>query len=571
VGEQYFMMTEENEYFEENTIIEFKYDVSKPEGWRWVPIRVRHDKTAELNSGQSKNYGNAYHVANNNWFSIHHPISEDIISSGENIPTEQTIQNDIYYNRNEEETSTRSLRDFHNLFVKKNLIMAVANRGDILIDYAVGKGGDISKWQYANLEFVFGIDISRDNIYNNKDGVCVRYLKAKKKYPRIFNALFIHGDSGLNIRSGEAFMTEKDKQIEKAVFGNGPKDATLLGKGVYKNYGIASNGFNISSCQFALHYFFESKNTLHSFLRNIAECTRINGYFIGTCYDGKTLFNLLKGKEKGESVLITKGGNKLCEITKMYDKTGFPEDEECLGFPIYDYQQSINNVLKEYLVNFDYFIRVMEDYGFVLATREEAKNRSLPNGTGLFSELFLMMENELKMNPKRHVDYATASEMSPEERRISFMYRYFIFRKVRNVDLSKMYKAMPVAKIHQYKEDDEEEEKDEGKEEQENIELIIGKQKPANKDKKTKEKETKEKETKEKETKEETKEKETKETNTKPKKTIIRKKKVVLNQFEPMEESIEMKEIKDLELQKGEPTIVLKPKLKLKLKIKPKT
>lgn len=522
VGEQYFMMTEENEYFEEDTIIEFKYDMTKPEGWRWTPIRVRYDKTAELNSGLSKNYGNAYHVANNNWFSIHHPISEEIISSGENIVTEQTIQNDIYYNRSEEETNTRSLRDFHNLFVKKNLIMAVTNRGDTLIDYAAGKGGDISKWQYANLKFVFGIDVSRDNIFNNKDGACVRYLKARRKFPTLFDGLFIHGDSGLNIRSGNAFMTEKDKQITKAIFGNGPKDATILGNAVYNNYGIANQGFNISSCQFALHYFFESKNTLHSFLRNIAECTRINGYFIGTCYDGKTLFNLLKGKEKGESILINKDGKKICEITKMYEETGFPEGEECLGYAIYDYQQSINNILKEYLVNFDYLIRVMEDYGFVLDTREKSNTRSLPNSTGLFSELYVMMENELKMNPKKYVDYGTSTEMSAEERRISFMYRYFIFRKVRNVDLSKLHKIVEPAKIHN--DDDEVQEK--GKTATEPVPS------PAPE---------------------------------KPKKIIIRKKKVVLKQFEPIEEDV-LKEITDLEVQKGEPTIVLKPKLKLKVK-----
>jgi hypothetical protein len=48
------MTTEENEYFEENMIVEFKYvtdDESKSGFWRWIPIRVRHDKTSELRSG----------------------------------------------------------------------------------------------------------------------------------------------------------------------------------------------------------------------------------------------------------------------------------------------------------------------------------------------------------------------------------------------------------------------------------------------------------------------------------------------------------------------------------------
>jgi hypothetical protein len=64
-GNNCVMTTEENEYFEENMIVEFKYvtdDESKSGFWRWIPIRVRHDKTSELRSGV-KNYGNAYHVA----------------------------------------------------------------------------------------------------------------------------------------------------------------------------------------------------------------------------------------------------------------------------------------------------------------------------------------------------------------------------------------------------------------------------------------------------------------------------------------------------------------------------
>ena len=35
--------------------------------------------------------------------------------------------------------------------------------------------------------------------------------------------------------------------INKAVFGTGPKDVDILGKGVYNQYGVGENGFNISS------------------------------------------------------------------------------------------------------------------------------------------------------------------------------------------------------------------------------------------------------------------------------------------------------------------------------------
>ena len=431
-----YMMTEENEYFEDDMIVEFKYIMDNDDGWKWVPLRVRYDKTSELRAGM-KNYGNAYHVANNNWHSIHQPITETMISTGENLP-EYEHNDDVYYNRSSEETSTQGLRDFHNLVVKKNLIMGVSERDDTLIDYAVGKAGDMSKWVRSKLKFVLGVDVSPDNIHNQVDGACARFIRANKKYTKMPKALFVTGDSSRNIRNGDAVDTDKDKQIIKAVFGNGPKDISLLGKGVYNQYGIAETGFNVSSCQFAIHYFFKNKTTFHNFIRNIAECTKINGYFVGTCYDGKQVFNLLENKNKNEGITILKNERKIYEITKMYDKTGFPDDEMSLDYAINVYQESINKVFREYLVNFDYLTRIMDDYGIVLVTKEEATAMGLPDGTGLFSELYSAMEQEIQQYPIRKNDYGKAPYMSPEEKQISFMNRYFAFKKVRSLDVKKM-------------------------------------------------------------------------------------------------------------------------------------
>jgi len=433
------MLTEEGEYFEEDMIVEFKYVESNEEGWRWIPLRVRYDKTSDLRAG-GKNYGNAYHVANNNWHSIHHPITRDMICRGENIP-ELAPSEDVYYNRAKIETSTQGLRDFHNLYVKKKLIVGVSHRHDTLIDYAVGKAGDLSKWIQANLSFIFGVDISKDNIHNQKDGACSRYLSTHRKYKIMPKALFVVGNSGFNIRKGLAFTTEKDKQITNAVFGQGPKDKAVLGQGVYNQYGKAEKGFNVSSCQFAMHYFFENKTLFHSFLRNISECTKMQGYFIGTCYDGAEVFRLLKNKKRDEGITILKGERKIYEIIKLYDETGFPDDEMSLGYAVNVYQESINKVFREYLVNFNYLIRIMEDYGFVLVSKEEAHKMDLPDGSGLFSELFTHLEIEMKKNPLKQ-DYGTAPNMTIEEKQISFMNRYFIFKKVRNVDAEKMGKII---------------------------------------------------------------------------------------------------------------------------------
>jgi hypothetical protein len=437
------MFTEENEVFEDNTIVEFRYDLSREGQWRWVPLRVRYDKTGEFRRG-IKNYGNAYHVANNNWYSIHNPITEEMLSTGQNIPNEIGGDDDIYYNRIglTSNNLTKAMRDFHNLFVKKILIKSVSNKGDTLIDFACGKGGDFSKWINAQLSFVFGIDVSKDNLENKLDGACARYLNYRKKFKNIPYALFVNGNSGLNIRSGKAMLNDKAVQITKAVFGEGVKDESKLGKGVVRQYAKGMNGFSISSCQFALHYFFKDKETITEFLKNVAETTALNGYFIGTCYDGKLIFDLLKKTEKGESIQIydTDSKVKIWEIKKEYDDDNFPDDSNCLGYKIDVFQESINQMIPEYLVNFVYLNRLMEDFGFKSISREEAKQLGLPEGNGLFSELYMMMLEEMNKNKYSGLgsEYGYANNMSSYEKKISFLNRYFVYKKIRHINTNKV-------------------------------------------------------------------------------------------------------------------------------------
>ena len=430
------MFSEENEVFTDNTIVEFSYNFDLDEGWRWVPLRVRHDKTSEYRRGQPQ-YGNAYRVANDNWKSINYPVTEDMICSGSNIP-DVLVSEDVYYNTPAGKMLTQSMKDFHNLYVKKMLINSVSKQGDILVDFACGKAGDLPKWIGSRLAFVFGIDISKDNLENRLNGACARFLNAKKINKNMPYCLFVNGNSAYNIRKGDAMLNDKAKQITAAVFGNGPKEPAKIGKGVSRQYGVGEVGFNVSSCQFALHYFFENPDTLQGFLRNVAECTALNGYFIGTAYDGKLVYNMLKKSKTGESVQIVENGKKLWEITKGYGADNFDDDSSCIGYKIDVYQESINQNIGEFLVNFDYLNRIFELYGFKLIDREEAKSLGLPEGSGLFSELFVNMQEQIKINKYKEKDYGSALKMTSFEKKISFLNRYFVYKKIREVNTEKV-------------------------------------------------------------------------------------------------------------------------------------
>jgi hypothetical protein len=285
---------------------------------------------------------------------------------------------------------------------------------------------------------VFGIDISKDNLENRLNGACARFLNYRKDFKHVPSALFVNGNSGLNIRSGLAMMNDKAGQITKAVFGNGPNDAEKLGKGVAKQYGKGENGFNVSSCQFAIHYLFENQSTFQNFIRNVSECTALNGYFIGTTYDGKLIFNMLKKKKIGESVELYEGDRKIWEIRKEYDEDKFDDDVTSLGYKIEVFQETINKMFPEYLVNFDYLERVMGNYGFQLLKRDEAKLIGLPEGSGSFVDLFNMMDDEVKRQPMKKEKYGSALNMTPNEKKISFLNRYFVFKKISHVNAEKI-------------------------------------------------------------------------------------------------------------------------------------
>ena len=425
------MMTEDKtETFEDDTIVEFRYDKTKEPGFNWIPIRVRYDKTADYKSG-GKNYGNAYHVAESVWRTIHDPITTQMITSGSGIP-DMIGDDDVYYNRSGD-SKTRALRDFHNLYVKRKVIMSVCHPGNKLIDLTVGKGGDFSKWIASKLSFVFGVDVARDNIENRLDGACARYLNYKKTTPSVPSALFVNGNSGLNVRSGEACFTDKGREIVRAVFGEGPKDEKKLGRGVYKNYGQGEKGFNVVSCQFALHYFFENTKMLHNFLRNASECCRVGGYFIGTCYDGREVFKMLEDKKQGESVSQNIDGKKIWEVTKQYDSDTLENDATSVGMAIDVYQETINKTFREYLVNFNYLDKLLQEYGFEKASSAETKGIG-GRSVGTFSDCYYLMKSEINKNPELEKEYGRSMDMTSAEKTVSFLNNYFIYKKVRDVD-----------------------------------------------------------------------------------------------------------------------------------------
>ena len=76
----------------------------------------------------------------------------------------------------------------------------------------------------------------------------------------------------------------------------------------------------------------------------------------------------------------------------------------------------------------------MENNGFVLLTESEYKQLNLPNSMGNFEQLYNFMKMEVEKSPYLAKKLGSALELSDEEKQISFLNNYFIFKKIRNVE-----------------------------------------------------------------------------------------------------------------------------------------
>jgi hypothetical protein len=92
----------------------------------------------------------------------------------------------------------------------------------------------------------------------------------------------------------------------------------------------------------------------------------------------------------------------------------------------------------------------MEYYGFKLLKREDAVALGLPNGAGMFSELFTRMEQDVEQDVRQKNRYGGAMFMTPIEKQISFYNRYFVFKKVASVDVEDVFRS--VTGIHVFQE-----------------------------------------------------------------------------------------------------------------------
>ena len=351
-----------DDMIEDDSIVEFQYDNTDdlpPFNLKWNPIRLRKDKTELYRKTKSvSNAVNDLASAMNIWRSIRHPVTQNMIIGSEKFDKYDEAD-DIYYDRKIKRDMfvSKHMMNFHN-DIKLEIIKG---RGTSACDLACGKAGDLGKFTSLGYDRVFGLDSSRDNIENPIDGAYARLNDKISKLPRgvkkpdHYAYLTYDLSQKINI---DTINNADDKHVAQVLYGK-IQDPKMI-----RYYKLASQGFDLVSCQFAIHYFFESERKLDNFLSNVDMNLKPGGYFIGTCLDGKKI-----KKEFGNNMQLTGEYNKniLWNLKRLYSKDiGVVYGEE-----IEVYMESIGRVMKEYLVNIDLLEKKLKALGYDLI---ECKN-----------------------------------------------------------------------------------------------------------------------------------------------------------------------------------------------------
>ena len=445
-GDFYSVTERTKEPIRDNAIVECRYDSSQPPGWRWIPIRVRNDKTDRLlkamvnrkiKKGESV-YArtlNSDIVAESVWNSIHDPITESMIRTGNDQPTEkeatELVRDNLvvskkYYDRKapkEDLMKIRGMIDFHNKWIKEKVLYeTIFKRGPglTLIDVAVGKAGDLHRWTRGKAAFVLGIDAAGENIRDSKNGAYNRYMSNLIQYGRdnIPTCVFVIGESQGNYRDGSAGATPEEQDILKSVFGKVKPQGAIPPYVSQNAAGRLLNGVDVVTCQFALHYFFKDETMLNGLMRNIKENLKIGGYFIGTAFDGDRVFQLLRGLPEGGHRSGTDETTVLWTITKKYALDDIPSGNDALGIPIDVNFISIGTSQIEYIVPFNLLVAKLKMIGLELLDTEELKKLGLHASTATFDVSYDMAKKAGKN-----------FSMNDSMKQFSFLNRWFIFKR----------------------------------------------------------------------------------------------------------------------------------------------
>jgi len=363
----------------DNSIVEMYFD-EKADSFQ--PLRIRTDKV----------HANFEKVVYDTWASILNPVQLSMFALDKDVAKRQydslAEKQEINSRR---EQSNYEIKLFHN-FVKRSLIQTYGRSATNILDLAAGRGGDMGKF--------FALDGLR-------------------------NLVMVDNSSGLlDIAKEREDAHQKKRQSGVETAGKKRKRPTVNVS--YKTHDLRSElilsdtAFDMVSCQFALHYFFEDEKTVQNMFGNISRHLRPGGFFIGTCFDGRSVYNHVNSttmakqqSQKNYIIPLFSTSTRSAQIKKEYGMKIAVHMEDSMV------HAETSDGVPEYLVFFDVLAKIAEQYDLRLI-----ESMSFKNYYGIYKEC-----------------YERKYWLKPEDQQFSFMNRLFVFQKCKQLNISNVRKG----------------------------------------------------------------------------------------------------------------------------------
>ena len=437
-NEEFIMTERSQEPIQDKSIVEMRYDAKQPPGWRWIPIRVRYDKTERLQRGILGRTLNSAFTAESVWNSIHDPITEMMIKTGSEQPSDKEItemsSGEVqrrYYERKGPEVDleiVKGLCNFHNHYIKERVLLAATLKtgNKTLLDMAVGRGADLQKWLRLGAGLVVGVDPAGQGITDPEDGAYRRYLNTivSSRGRVVPPMIFIIGDSSRSYANGKAGANEEEADMLRSIFGRVAPSAPVPPFVTRVAKDKLAQGADVVACMFALHYFFENKDVFQGFLDNLRDSLKVGGYFVACFFDGDAVFDSLKDLDKGETKTGKEGDTVIWNITKEYEGDEMPTGDAAFGMPIDVQFITIGAQHREYIVPFKLLKDKMREIGCDLLNKDDLAALGLENSTNMFEASYGMAAAAGLKYP-----------MPAAVKEYSFLNRWCIFRRYGDMTL----------------------------------------------------------------------------------------------------------------------------------------
>lgn len=293
----------------------------------------------------------------------------------------------------------------------------------------------------AGFREVLGVDENEPAVLQAYEKLANMARRVRNRSVDLPRVVFVHGDLTRPLDADAVASTSNVslRRVAQSVwrFTDVPADPKLRDIA-----GMGDLPFDVVSCMFAIHYFFESAALLDVFIGHLERALKPGGVFVGACMDGAAVHELLRtagAPDPDLNRVAVSGADAAAKkvswrIVSDYGERGFEPGADNFGMRVLAFIDNINKETPEFLVDFAALTRRLLQRGIRLLNKGELGEAGMSASSALFSQVHEAVDwrkvaanADGTQSPYEASNAALIGKMTESDKRFSFVNRYFMF------------------------------------------------------------------------------------------------------------------------------------------------